>query len=117
MSPSPVKHTHSQGKIYFSLTISSIEEYFEILCSEHKKIGLEFNAEISEVVSIGMSRNQSIPDIVCLDGHRLKLLPSINYLGLPTGNDLNHSRELLLRFLGTKLRKANGLLASCKARY
>jgi len=109
--------SYADDVLNLNQTIPGNEESFEILFSEYRKIGLKFNNENSEVVSIGMTRNQSIPDIVCLDGHRLKLLPSINYLGLPTGNDLNHSRELLLRFLGTKLRKANGLLASCKARY
>ena len=109
--------SYADDVLNLNQTILGNEESFEILFSEYRKIGLKFNNENSEVVSIGMTRNQSIPDIVCLDGHPLKLLPSINYLGLPTGNDLNHSRELLLRFLGTKLRKANGLLASCKARY
>jgi len=61
------------------------------------KIGLEFNAEKSEVVSISMPHNRPIPDIVCLDGHPVQLSPSINYLELPIGRDLKHTRAFLYK--------------------
>ena len=60
---------YADDVLNLSWTISGIEENFEVLCTEYRKIGLEFNAEKSEVVSIGMSRNQPIPDIACLHGH------------------------------------------------
>ena len=78
---------------------------------------MKFNAEKSEVVSIGRSRSRSISDIVCLAGHRFNLLPIINYLGLPIGNDLKRTRALLLEFLDGKIRKACGLLVPCEEPY
>jgi exonuclease III len=100
-----------------SRTVSGIEENFDILCIEYRKIGLKFNAEKSEVVAFGKSRNRPSPNNVCLDGHPIPLSPSISYLGLPIGSDLRHTRSLLLEFVGSKLRKTYGMLVPCKARY
>ena len=111
---------YADDVLNLSRTISGIEVIF----SECRKIGLEFNAEKSEVVSIGMPRNRPIPEIVCLEAHPVKLSPSTitleypleypkKYLGLPIGSALKHTLE----FLAARLRKAYGLLVLCKARY
>ena len=109
--------SYADDVLNLNRTIPGNEENFEILCSKYRKIGLKFISEKSKVVSIGMKRNQSIPDIVRLDGHPVRLSLRINYLGIPIGNDRKHRRELLFRFLVAKLRTANGLPVSGKARY
>ena len=102
---------YADDVLNLSRTISDIEENFEILFPEYKKIGLKFNAEKVEVVSIGMSRNRSIPDIVCLDGHPVKLSPSINYLGLPIGSDLKHSSSTFIRV--SRCKASQGVGSAC----
>ena len=108
---------YADDVLNLSRTLQKASDIFETLKTEYLKLGLSFNTEKTEIVLFNWQKTPHVPSL--LFGENLvNTADHINYLGVPIGSSLRHTR-LLLRISGSyasivsaKFRFSHPLLAS-----
>ena len=98
-----------------SRTIQRISEIFATLQSEYAKLGLQFNAEKSEVVFFNWK--QASPRDIPLGNSRIKPVDHITYLGLPIGSSVMHTRQLLIAHIERRVGLSYASFVTNKLRF
>ena len=84
---------YADDVLNLSRTLQKASDIFETLKTEYLKLGLSFNTEKTEIVLFNLQKTPHVPSL--LFGENLvNTADHINYLGVPIGSSLRHTRLL-----------------------
>ena len=107
---------YADDVLNLSRTLQKASDIFKTLKTEYLKLGLSFNTEKTEIVLFNWQKTPHVPSL--LFGENLvNTADHINYLGVPIGSSLRHTRLLLIKHLNRRISGSYASIVSAKFRF
>ena len=107
---------YANNVLNLSRTLQKASDIFEKLKTEYLKLGLSFNTEKTDIVLFNWQKTPHVPSLLFGENH-MNTADHINYLGVPIGLSLRHTRLLLIKHLNRRISGSYPSIVSAKFRF